>query len=130
MVSCRPYPRPYPSHPSQVCLEFTFALLFTANAFTLRLFYVKRYGSVSLYNLPPHHHHHKFVLSLPSHCISQQTPSRCALFMSRDMAVFLFTTCLHTPPSQVGLEFTFALLFTANDFTLRLFVKRYGSVSL
>ena len=84
----------FTSTPSQVCLELTFALLFTANAFTLRLIFVKRYGSVSLYNSPSHHHH-KFVLGLPSHCSSQQTPSRCALFSSRDMAVILSTTYLH-----------------------------------
>ena len=123
--------------PSQVCLEFTFALpfaanafmlrlisvksdgsvllynlpshhlhhkfvlslpshcFFTANAFTLRLIDIKRYGSVSLYNLPSHDIHHKFVLSLPSHCFAPKAPSRCALFLSRDMAVFHTTTYRH-----------------------------------
>ena len=85
----------FTSPPSQVCLEFAFALLFTANALTLRLFHVKRFGNVSLYNIPSHNLHHKFVLSLPSHCFSQLTPSRCALLLSRDMAVFLSTTYLH-----------------------------------
>ena len=66
--------------PPQVCLEFTTALLFTSSASTLRLIFVMRFGSVSLYNLPSQHLHHKFVLSLPSHRLSQQTPSRCALF--------------------------------------------------
>ena len=61
----------FTSPPSQVCLEFTIALLFTASAFTLRLIFVKRYGSVSLYNLPSHHLNHKFVLCLPSHFFSQ-----------------------------------------------------------
>ena len=70
----------FTSPPSQVCLEFTFALLFTANAFTLRHIFVKRYGNVSLYNLPSQHLHHKFDLSLPSHCFSQQAPSHCAFF--------------------------------------------------
>ena len=55
----------FTSPPSQACLEITFALLFTASAFTLRLFFVKWYGSVSLNNIPSHHIHHKFVLSLP-----------------------------------------------------------------
>ena len=41
--------------------------------------FVKRYGIVSLYNLPSHRLHHKLVVSLPPHCFSQQTPSRCAL---------------------------------------------------
>ena len=85
----------FTSPPSQVCLEFAFDLLFTANAFKLRLIFVKRYGSVSVYNLPSHHLHHKCVLGLLSHCLSQQTPSRCALFLTRDMAVFLSTNYLH-----------------------------------
>ena len=85
----------FTSSPSQVCHELTFTMLFTSKAFKLRLISVKRYGSVSLYNIPPHHLLHKFVLSLPSHCFSQQAPSRCALFLSWDMAVFLSTTYLH-----------------------------------
>ena len=72
----------FTSLPSQFFIEFTFALHITENAFWLRLTYVKRYGSVSLY-------------SLPSHYSSQQAPSRCALILSREMAVCLATTHFH-----------------------------------
>ena len=87
----------FTSPPSQVWHEFTLALPFTASALALRLIFVKRYGSVSLYNLPSHHLH-MFVLSLNSHCLTQHTPSRWALFLPRDMAVYLSTTYRHIPP--------------------------------
>ena len=119
------------SPPSQVCLGLTFALLFTASPFTLRLIFVKRYGSASLCNRPSHHLHHKNVLGLPSHCFSQQAPSRFAFYLSRDMAFFQIQLTFKSPPSEVCLELTFALLFRANALTLRLiFVKRYGSASV
>ena len=85
----------------------------------------------SLYNLPSHHLHHKFVFGLPSHCFSQQTPSRCALILSRDMAVFLSASYPHIPSITSLYRVYFRIAFTASAFTLRLnFVKRYGSVSL
>ena len=84
----------FTSPPSHVCLELTFALLYTAYAFTLHLISVKRYGSVSLYNLLSHHLLHTFVLSFTSHFTSQLAPSRSALTSSRDMAAFCFSTNL------------------------------------
>ena len=83
------------SPPPQVCLEFTFALLLTANAFTLRLIFVKRYGSASLQQLtitsPPSQVCLEFTFALHL----TETYTRCALFLSRDMAAFLSTTYLH-----------------------------------
>ena len=87
--------------------------------------------AVFLSTTPSHHLHHKFVLSLPSHCFSQQAPSRWALFFQEIWQRFSLQLTITSPPSKICLKFTFALLFTANAFTLRLiFVKIYGSVSL
>ena len=93
------------SPPSQVCLEFTFALQSAANAFTLRLIFVKRYGSVSLYNSPSQHLHHtcldhKFVkrygivslYNLPSHHLHHTCLHHKFV---KNIAVFLSTTHLH-----------------------------------
>ena len=111
------------SPPSQVSLEFTFALLFRANALTLRLIIVKRNGSVSLHNISSHHLHHKFVLVLPSHCFSQQTTSRCSYFCREIWQCFSLQLTSTSPPSQVCLEFTFTLLLTIYAFMLRLFSR-------
>ena len=82
-------------------------------------YFAKWHGSVSLYNSPSHHLHNAFVLSLPSHCFSQQAPSRCFLFLSRDIAGLLSTTL----PAHVCLEFAFALHFAPNDFAMRFFCR-------
>ena len=86
-------------HLHQVCLDFTIAMLFIANAFTLRLISVKKYGSVSLHSFPSRRLHHKFVVSLPSHCFSQQTPSRCALLCQEIWQCFSLQLTFTSPPS-------------------------------
>ena len=137
MWQCYSLQLTFTSPPPQVCLGLTYGLPFTANAFALRLILVKRYGSVSHYNLTSHHLHHKCGLGLPSQCLSQETPSQVCLeftfallftasaptlhfYLSREMAVFLTTTYLITATITSLSWVSFALLLTASAFTLRL----------
>jgi hypothetical protein len=93
--------------------------------------FVKRKGTVSVYSFYSLRLHHKFVLGLPSHCFSQQAPSRCAFFCQEIWQRFSLQLTFTSPSSHVCPKFTFALLFTENALMLRLiFVRRYGSVSL
>ena len=113
---------------------------------------IRRYGIVSHDNKPSHHPHHqeiwhRFPLQLtftspPSHCFSQQAPTRCAcicqeiwhcfpqqltftsLSSPRDMAFFPLQLTFTSPQTQVGLQFSFALLLTASAFTPRFFLPR------
>ena len=121
---CFSLQRTFTSPPSHNCPS-----LLTENAWALRLISAKRFGSVSLYTLPSHHLHHKFVLSLPPHCISQQTPSRCALICHEIRRCFSLQLTFTSPPPLACLEYTFALLLTASAFAPRLLsVKRCGIV--
>ena len=120
----------FTSPPSQVCLEFTFALLFTANSFKLRHYWLR---DMAVFLFTTYFH----VNSTTSLCWAylriafpsirhHAAPNLCKKIWQCFSLQLTFTS-----PTQVCLEFTLALIFTASAFKLRLIdAKWYGSVSL
>jgi hypothetical protein len=67
---------------------------FTANAITLLLVFVRRYGSVYRHNLPSHHLHHKFVLSFAM-LFTAKTFTLRLIFVKRYGSVSLYNLPSH-----------------------------------